>query len=285
MRNIVVLCIIVFLFSCKDERTQSSTFILPQLKEVLTEYIDNNPNDSLFQLIFAEQNNKQFVTIQRSDKYYSKYFVDGCFLVNGKLVIFWELNQTWKDSVLRVSQEDCRYDLLHTFKTWEDVLSDYDRSYAPQTYEILVSGNSIKLVKARSAFNSPADDKNVINNPALNKVTNDYINDNNNPEITILRFNSIGKNDYVSLSRDYFIDRELFSGAFYRNGRLVVVYSMDKLIAKNIVDTLQLLPISNFSGYKFLHREYPRYPQRKFQIASDNSIEAVAWDNEYLMDI
>lgn len=287
MRKILILSFLsLILHNCINESSPNNAIMAPQLSRILTEYIESNPDDSLYLLIFSNQNNKQFFTLQRSDKYYNKDFVDGCFSMNGKIVIFWELNRTWKDSVLYISPDESnQFRLLEKYKTWDEVHMDYDRSYNPITYEIKRINNKNGIFNASMAFDSPAKSTNVINSKNLNRIINNYLKTCQDPDITIMRFNSLNGYDYVTLSWDYFIDKELFSGAFYRDGRLVIVYSAEKLINKDIINTNELLPIFNFSDYKFLHREYARYPESKYRFVSKDSLEEVEWDEENMMVI
>ena len=72
---------------------------------------------------------------------------------------------------------------------------------------------------------------------------------------------------------------------FYRNGRIVVVYSLDDIRNLDIIDKKLLLPIQTINDYRPLKGEFPRFSEKKFRIVSKGKMERITSDNSIWMDI
>ena len=130
-----------------------------------------------------------------------------------------------------------------------------------------------------------ASDSNIIRSSVLNKIVNDYINTNDSPNIVYLRFSNLDGNNYVSIGYDYVYDPESFSGMFYRNKRIVVIYAIDKIKNLNIIDKQAMLPIETISDYKSYKRKFPQFPETKYRIKSKDVIESISLDDSIWINI
>ena len=285
MKKIFILIIIsIILTACNKNTNKCFMAISPELDSILDEYIDKYSNNKIYYLIFENRCKKHFFTLQCSSDCYDSNFMDGCFIKKGKIIIFWSVNKSWKDSLLHIPQEELCFDSLAKFTDFAKTEMDYDAPYNAQTYRIISVNKYRKATDSDWSYPESACDSNVICSSALNNILNNYINTNNSPIITYLRFSNLNGDDYVSIGKDYTYDSEAFSGMFYRNERIVVVYSIDILKNLDIIDKRSLLPIQTICDYKSLKRKNP-IGEKKYRIMSKESIESISFDNQLWMNI
>ena len=281
--TIILLCIA--LIACNRNGSNSSAMMPPELDSILDEYIANNPKRNVFNIVFENRNHKQFFSLQSYPDLYDSNFVDGCFMKNGKIIIFWSINKSWKDSLLHIPQEKLCFDSLEKYKDVNKVGVHFDGSPNHLTYRILSANKYRKAEESDWSYPESACDSNVISSAALNKIVNDIINTIDSPPITYLRFSSVNGDNFVSIGYDIVYNPEKFSGMFYRNGRIVVVYSLDNIRNLDIIDRKSLLPIQTISDYRSMKRKFPRFPEKKYRIVSKGKMERIASYNSIWMDI
>lgn len=286
MRKIIpttLLCIV--LIACNRNGSNSSAMMPPELDSILDEYIANNPKRNVFDIIFENRNHKQFFTLESYPDFYDGNFVDGCFMKNGKIIIFWSVNKSWKDSLLHIPQEELCFDSLEKYEDVNKGDVQFCGSPNSLTYRILSVNKYKKADESDWSYPEPACDSNVINSTALNKIVNDVINTIDSPPITYLRFSNVNGDNFVSIGYDFVYNPETFSGMFYRNGRIVVVYSLDNIRNLDIIDRKSLLPIQTISDYRALKRKFPRFSEKKYRIVSKEKMERITCDNSIWIDI
>ena len=286
MKKIFILFVTsIMLIACEIKKDNNSYIpISSGLDSILDDYILNNPDNKIYNLIFESQCGKQFFTLQCSSDCYDSNFMDGCFMKNDKIIVFWSVNKSWKDSLLQIPQEELCYDSLTKFTDFSNAQMDYDAPYNSQTYRILSTTRYRKATISDWSYPEPACDNNVIFSSALNDIVNNYINTNNSPHIVYLRFNNLNGSNYVAVGKDYVYDPKMFSGMFYRNKRIVIVYSIDKIKNLDIIDKRSLLPIQTISDYKSLKRKYP-IGEKKYRIVSKESIVSIPFNNKNWINI
>lgn len=281
--TIILLCIA--LIACNRNGSNSSAMMPPELDSILDEYIANNPKRNVFNIVFENRNHKQFFYLQSYPDFYDGNLVDGCFMKNGKIIIFWSINKSWKDSLLHIPQEKLCFDSLANYSDVNKGGVHFDGSPNHLTYRILSVNKYKRAEESDWSYPEPACDNNVISSAALNKIVNDFINTNDSPTITYLRFSNVNGDNFVSIGDDIVYNPEKFSGMFYRNGRIVVVYSIDNIRNLDIIDENSLLPIQRISDYRPMKRKFPRFPEKKYRIVSKEKMERITSDNNIWMDI
>ncbi len=204
---------------------------------------------------------------------------------NGKIIIFCSVNKSWKDSLLYIPQEELCFDSLAKYSDVNKGDVHFDGSPNHLTYRILSVNKYRKAEDSDWSYPEPACDSNVLSSSALNKIVNDFINTNDSPTITYLRFSNVNGDNFVSLGYDIVYNPETFSGMFYRNGRIVVVYSIDKIRNLDIIDKSSLFPIQTINDYRSLKRKFPRFPEKKYRIVSKEKMERITSDNSIWMDV
>jgi hypothetical protein len=257
----------------------------PELDSILDVYIANNPKRNVFNIVFENRNHKQFFYLQSYPDFYDGNFVDGCFMKNGKIIIFWSVNKSWKDSLLHIPQEDLCFDSLANYSDVNKGGVHFDGSPNHLTYRILSVNKYKRAEESDWSYPEPACDNNVISSKALNKIVNVFINTNDSPTITYLRFSNVNGDNFVSIGYDIVFNPETFSGMFYRNERIIVVYSIDNIRNLDIIDENSLLPIQRISDYRPMKRKFPRFPEKKYRIVSKEKMERITSDNIIWMDI
>lgn len=286
MRKIIpttLLCIV--LIACNRNGSSFSAMMPPELDSILDKYIAENPKRKVFDIIFENRNHKQFFTLESYPDFYDGNFVDGCFMKNGKIIIFWSVNKSWKDSLLHIPQEELCFDSLEKYEDVNKGDVQFCGSPNSLTYRILSKNKYKKADESDWSYPESACDSNVINSTALNKVVNDVINTIDSPPITYLRFSNVNGDNFVSIGYDFVYNPETFSGMFYRNGRIVVVYSLDNIRNLDIIDRKSLLPIQTISDYRALKRKFPRFSEKKYRIVSKEKMERITCDNSIWIDI
>ena len=281
--TIILLCIA--LIACNRNGSNSSAMMPPELDSILDEYIANNPKRNVFNIVFENRNHKQFFYLQSYPDFYDGNFVDGCFMKNGKIIIFWSVNKSWKDSLLHIPQEDLCFDSLANYSDVNKGGVHFDGSPNHLTYRILSVNKYKRAEESDWSYPEPACDNNVISSKALNKIVNVFINTNDSPTITYLRFSNVNGDNFVSIGYDIVFNPETFSGMFYRNERIIVVYSIDNIRNLDIIDENSLLPIQRISDYRPMKRKFPRFPEKKYRIVSKEKMERITSDNNIWMDI
>ena len=281
--TIILLCIA--LIACNRNGSNSSAMMPPELDSILDEYIANNPKRNVFNIVFENRNHKQFFYLQSYPDFYDGNFVDGCFIKNGKIIIFWSINKSWKDSLLHIPQEKLCFDSLANYSDVNKGGVHFDGSPNHLTYRILSVNKYKRAEESDWSYPEPACDNNVISSKALNKIVNVFINTNDSPTITYLRFSNVNGDNFVSIGYDIVFNPETFSGMFYRNERIIVVYSIDNIRNLDIIDENSLLPIQRISDYRPMKRKFPRFPEKKYRIVSKEKMERITSDNNIWMDI
>ena len=281
--TIILLCIA--LIACNRNGSNSSAMMPPELDSILDVYIANNPKRNVFNIVFENRNHKQFFSLQSYPDLYDSNFVDGCFMKNGKIIIFWSINKSWKDSLLHIPQEKLCFDSLANYSDVNKGGVHFDGSPNHLTYRILSVNKYKRAEESDWSYPEPACDNNVISSKALNKIVNVFINTNDSPTITYLRFSNVNGDNFVSIGYDIVFNPETFSGMFYRNERIIVVYSIDNIRNLDIIDENSLLPIQRISDYRPMKRKFPRFPEKKYRIVSKEKMERITSDNNIWMDI
>lgn len=274
MRNILFSFIIITLASCHFDNLHNGNYIQPELDSAITEFIEKHPEDSIYSLIFYQNNNKQFFNIQCSGTHYDSRFVDVCFVKNGKIITVCSINNSLMNSLINISPSNQCFDLLKKYNNSNEEDSE------PVCYDIdncIISYRILKLNEFRITNDSDfictdsVRSCNVVKSQAINRVLNDYLN-SRLTDITYLRFNTQGGTDYMTIGDDYVYDKDAFSGMFYRDGRIVVIYDLNKLSYQELIDKTQLLPVTELKYYKAIHRKKAKFYERKYEIISKEKI-------------
>ena len=272
---ILILCII--LIACNNNC--SFTTIPPELDSIIERYIANYPNNEIYDLIFESRNGKQFFTLQCSSSCYNSDYLDGCFMREGKIIVYWAVNNSWKDSLLHIQEEEQCHDSLAKYTDLAKNDFFYDAPYNPLTYRILSVSQYREADESDWAYPKPACDSNVIRSSALNTIVNDYINTNDSPTIVYIRFSKVNGDTFVSIGHDYEYCQEAFSGMFYRDERIVVIYDIGNINDMDIIDKQAMLPIREIDAYKTKKRKNPLSTEEKYKIISNEVLEPISYYN------
>ena len=276
LQNIIIFIVLITCnIACKNTN-RSFTSMPPELDSVIAKYIANHPDNEIYDLIFESRNGKQFFTLQCSSDLYNSDYVDGCFMREGKIIVYWSVNKSWKDSLLHIRKEEQCLDSLAKYTDFakNDVIND--ASYNPLTYRILSINQYREVVASDWEYPKPACDSNVIKSSALNTIINNYINTNGSPTIVYLRFNKVNGDTFVAVGKDCVYDQESFSGMFYRDDRVVVVYSVDNVDNMDIIDKQSMLPIQEMCDYKTRKSKTSFSLEEKYRIVSKEVIDSIS---------
>ena len=272
MRNILSIIILITLASCHFDNLHNDNYIQPELDSVITEFIKKHPEDSIYTLSFYKFNNKHFFDIYCSGTYYDSNFIDVCFYKNNKIIVAWSINNSLMDSLINIPPSNQCYDSLKNFNDRnESELMYSDKNVYAESYRILGSNNYRIANKLDYALSDTAHSSNVIKSQAVNRILNDYLN-SYYPHIAYLRFDTLYGRDYMWISNDFVYDKEAFSGMFYRDGRIVVLYDLNRLKTQDLIDKTQLLPITELKDYKAVKRKYARFQEYRYIVASKEKI-------------
>lgn len=264
------ICLFVIMFATGCSKRKNALILNPQFDSILNAYLENNPEDSIYSITFFKQNSCNFFTIQGSDIYYDSDFIDGCFEVNNKIITYCSLNKTISDSLLINPNNDIHLKSLQKFTDWKDVTMYNDRPDKSLTYKIISKNNIVPAEMIDFKKTNEALGTNCVSNNALNIVLNKQINEGGSL-ITYLRFHNINGINYVCIGQDFTLDRQICKGVFYRNEYPVAVYVVGNMTDIPFIDKSQLKPVQEFSQYRYLHRNYPIFPEQRYRI-KDNEL-------------
>ena len=176
------------------------------------------------------------------------------------------------DSLINIPPSNQCYDSLKKFNDRnESELMYSDKNVYAESYRILGSNNYRIANKSDYALSDTAHSSNVIKSKAINRILNDYLN-SYYPHIAYLRFDTLYGRDYMWISNDFVYDKEAFSGMLYRDGRIVVLYDLNRLKTQDLVDKTQLLPITELKDYKAVKRKYARFQEYRYIVVSKEKI-------------
>lgn len=272
MKNIMLSFIIIILASCHFDSLHNNNYINPELDSVITKYVNQYPEDDIYTLCFYQFNNNQFFNIQCSGSFYDSNFADVCFLKNNKIIVAWSMNKSLMDSLINISPLNQCYDSLKKYNDCNDTeLMYYDKNHHAENYRILKLNNYRIANESDFEFTDSAHSCNIIKSQTLNSILNNYLNEFT-PQITYIRFYSEKGLDYLIIGNDFVYDKNSFSGMFYRDGRIVVIYDLDKLHTQNLIDRTQLLPVNELKDYKVVRRSSAIFIEKKFKIKSNKEI-------------
>lgn len=267
----LVLIFYFLLFGCCKQPNAGEP-IDASLANILSEFIKENPNNKIYQLIFFNIEGRQFFQLGESDNLFDKEILDGCFMFNNKIICYSSYNNSYVDSLINTSKVHKCYDALKECYEKHENLANYDRVLKAKTYRV-ISRCKIRIAFSEELkYSTHACDSNVIKNEAINNVLNTYLN-KNDFFITYIRFKKFDKKFYFSIGQDIGYDKD-FSGLFLRNNRIVVLYSIDES-PRNCIDIPYLKPVSYISDYKCIHREFPVFGQKMYKIVNNKKVKKI----------
>lgn len=269
--------------ACNEYKNKDSFFINESLDAILSNYIRENNEQKIFYLFFFRKFDRTFVTIQRSGKYYNSDYTDGVFYKNNKFICYYSINKALADSYIHIPYKLQCIDSLKKYTNVKRVLVNNDASPAPRTY-ILTNKHDFILAKASDLMcKTKAHDTNIIKDKQINTILNHFINENE-PIITYIRFKHIRKNLYMCIGNDLTYERKDFVGMFYRDKRVVVVYSDRKRADCDIIENSKLYGLKDMSEYRMMHRDFP-YGIRDIYLLEANSAKRVSYENPEYMNL
>lgn len=274
MKHFACLFFLLLLVSCNPSHGEKD-FMCPALDSLLTKYMNCYKYDSIFHLSFVKINGKKIIMIKRGHCY-SKYFVDGYFFKDKKLITYCQLNTSIDTGILNVNQTLKFKDTIYHYSECKDFLINDYNSY-PEFYTITSPLNIIPIKESSISANRPlAVSKKTIKNEALNLALNNYINQHQSI-LYYIRFNSIKNIDYASIGISDCYDERYIKGFFFRDGYLVLLYSTEKLINRRIINWQQIYPFPkyNLPFYRKVPLDMTFSPQEKYKITSLKSIEKI----------
>lgn len=286
MRCLLFLFIFISSQFCYGQ-SSSSAVLCPKLDSLLCKYIktSNNDNNSIH-LTFMEYGGAEFLMFD-DDSGYDSRFTDGYFYKQGRLITYYSFNlKDWRkfiDSSAAITYRDSIPDYNDNGR--EDGVFMISNGGAPQKLYLLRSPSEI--LEVSNVYSCPdvkwerASDTNVINSPKLNKILNDYINDNYHI-LYAIRFNKIGREYFISINGAFAYDDRMINGYFYRNGHLVVLYGLEDLPYQDMIATNEVLKfngsIDNYRGVRRLIPEFQNLPLPiKLKIVSREKFKKVSY--------
>lgn len=263
------LFIVIFISSqfCYGQ-SSSSAVLCPQLDSLLCQYIKLTDDSCSIHLTFMEYGGIKFLLFD--DQYgYDGRFTDGYFHKQGRLITYYSFNRKDWGKFIDCSAAISYRDSIPGYNDngRKDGVLMLGPGPAPHKLYQLRSPNEI--VEVDNVYSCPdvkwgrASDTNVINSPKLNKILNDYINNNYNI-LYVVRFNKIGREYFVSINGAFAYDDRMINGYFHRNGHLVVLYGLENLPYQDMIATSEVLKfkgsIDNYRGVRQLLPEFQNLP-------------------------
>lgn len=250
-------------------QSSSSAVLCPKLDSLLCQYIKASHYDMFsIHLTFIEYGGVEFLLFNDESGYDSR-FVDGYFYKQNRLITYFSYNRKDWGKFIDFSAAISYRDSIPGYNDngREDGVLIISNGGTPQKLYQLRSPNEV--VEVSCVQSCPdikwerANDTNAINSQKLNKILNDYIN-NNYYILYAIRFNKIGREYFVSINGALAYDYNMINGYFYRNGHLVILYGLENLPYQDLITTSEILrfngSIDNYRGVRSLIPEFQNKP-------------------------
>lgn len=246
-KNILFLSLLLselWLMSCKEDVASST--IDPKLNRLLESYITTESPDSIITLTFSEINGMELLSFSDGVRYDPRR-VDFYFKRRDKLIIIYKTQNIDlsrflnKDSLKSFNGKISGYTKLNDNNGY---VSSYDDIPKVIVYQITASDSfTTKISKIDDQY--IAIDNNAIRFRDVNKVINDYINEN--PSVLyLLKMKRINGTLYFVFEKSQFYEKKDLDGYFYRNKHLIALYNVDT----TLINKDEIIQHKNIKGFK-----------------------------------
>lgn len=221
----------IWVASCGKEQGQP---ICGALLHVVSDYIQRYNNYDLYLLGFYNIGNLNTVTIQGSPSYDGN-LTDGYFCVDGKNVLFCMFDKKERSDIL-FRRNTCNIDYS---SPWMSDRRNKDYFHEPhvEAYWIKNAQEIVPYDEIPSDYKywTLAKGNNAIMNCEMNRILNEFINKHKTIAY-YMRFNHYEGNDYVTIGFSFYYDKDKIDGYFLRNGHIVILYDVEKLKDRGLVN-------------------------------------------------
>lgn len=273
--SIITACLVLTaIVSGCENNTYDGVHIAEGIDNVLTEYIEQHEKKEVISIFFNKIEDHVIMEIASHPVYVTPH--DGCFRKQGRLFTYYSFRKSLADSLITLYDAKNRHvESKFKFSDSEEAIDDDYLGYC--SYRVISKEQVREATKEDLTCKEKVTDKSGIKNAALNKVLNDWLNDNH-VQLTSIKFFSQENRKYFLISNDEVYTKENLKGCLYRNGRMITFYSENDDIIGDFVDLEAIrknLPL--LSSY----REYPKELAGKlffgdaFFIKSRDSIQYV----------
>lgn len=260
--------------------TYDGTMLSNGLDAVLTDYIEKNNKDSVISILFYKSENLVLMDLSHGNDYiYRKYYIDGEFMKQRKHVVYYTLNKNLADSLIIPY---CYNDTIVKNKiiAWNidnSICKEIKENSMFTHYKILSKDKIVEISENDLKTNRRSENYNAIRNPAICKLIKDTLTSNDCTFVS-LHFSSFDGMDFfrIKLSNTYDNTEELNGCLIYHN-HVILLYSLDKLLNKNIIDRNKLSSKKRIlSCYRETPKEdlyYFHFAQSRYKVVSNDSIK------------
>lgn len=202
---------------------------------VLSDYIDRHSEDSVVIMQFYGVENRMILNIQHSPCYPIKEVVDGCFIYKNRLISYCILDKHILVDNLIDSTFASDRTILNNYKSLEDFEDIIDGNPDSECYLLKSQDTIVKAMDSDLKFKEIATDTIGIRNEMINGIINQRLN-SYNANIIAIRFGSFENSDFFIVNEVNVYTKKSLSGCLRRNGRIIVLYGVDKLHNQDLID-------------------------------------------------
>lgn len=271
--------ILIFSLSCCSCVIGSNKYTCKSLEDILICFIDSNNNYDVYSIYISRIDSIDFINISTSN-HYQEDFIDGYFFLKGKLITYYATDCEDRSNIIhypntiKFNKGDSIIGYRNSF---EGNIEIKNESYVIIPPDIIVPDDSTRKFQHEKKISGI----NGFNSWVVNKVVNNYI--NNNPSVMYeINFFQRNKKKYFSIRYAFYYDSRYIDAYFYRDNNLIVLYNIEKL---NGVELLKKSELKWYHGYIPNRKEGPiqfwNIPKPiVYEICSIDSIKMITNDDD-----
>ena len=224
MKNLKYLfgLLLLALTSCHEMVAQD--FMCPQLSECFHQFVTRNPSN-VYCILSWKMGDDMIVTLETSNSY-SYRFTDYYTEKDSILITYYSIDSIYDSRIINV-EEMARY---HSGVKLDYPMVDFLANCVHKDSMLVVNKDSIYPLESKTLTSSVAKDTDVFSRVDINFKLNSFINSQLAP-LYELRFFTVGEQTYVSVSGNFYYDKNKSDAYFYRNGHLVVISGLTSIPA------------------------------------------------------
>lgn len=276
---LIAFILLLTLTGCKESSKPCN--LSKGIDAILSNYIDRHSKDSVIIMQFYGVENRMILNIQHSPCYPIKEVVDGCFIYKNRLISYCILDKhilvdSFIDSTFASNKT-----ILNDYKSLEDFEDIVDCDPDSECYLLKSQDTIVKAMDSDLKFKEIATDTIGIRNEMINGIINQRLN-SYNANIIAIRFGSLENSDFFIVNEVNVYTKKSLSGCLRRNGRIIVLYGVDKLHNQDLIDRRLIhRELSQLDYYKEISSNWFNYLLSNgdiFKILPKGNIEKVSYE-------
>ena len=224
MKNLRKILGLLLLTLTSCQKMVAQDFLHPNLSESFAQFASQNPS-KIYYILSWKMGNDMIVTLGTSNSYSYK-FTDYYTEKDSILITYYSIDSIFDSQLINV-EEMTKY---HSGDKLDYPMVDFLANCIHKDSMLVVNNDSIYPLTSKSFASNAAKDTDVFSRTDINVKINSFINTQLAP-LYELRFFYVGEKAYISISGNFYYDKDKSDAYFYRNGHLVVISGLTSIPA------------------------------------------------------